>query len=125
MVITEQDVKTYFKVLAVLNEGLEEYGEWMERIEADPVAAGEAFLARLRTAPQSVKMNKLIQQLQGIMANDYDFFQKGARTQKEALQFLISNTLMSGAQLGVLEDVEENSDDLIKRIAMDSPEIIL
>jgi hypothetical protein len=124
MTLTEQDIKTYFRVLAVLNEGLEEYGEWMAKIEADPVAAGTEFMERLRRAPKSVKMNRLIQQLQGILDNNFDFFQKGASNQKEALQFLISNTLMSGAKLGVLEDVED-ADSLIQQIANDSPETIL
>lgn len=109
MVFTEQEVKAYFKILAVINEGLEEYNDWMTRIEADPVAAGQEFLRRLQ-ASQAKKPNvtrsRTMRQLEGILANDPSFFQSGSRNQRDAITFLISNSLMRAGGLGVREEIE-------------------
>ena len=120
MVLTEQDIKTYFRVLVLLNENLAGYEDWMNRVEADPVQAGEEFLVRLRAARRSVKVNRLITQLIGILADDYDFFQYPATNQKQAVQFLISNALLSAAKLGLGESV-----DVIQQIAEQSSDTVL
>jgi len=120
MVINEQDIKAYFKVLAVLNEDLDTYGEWMDKIEVDWLAALNEFIDIMRSGRDTIKKARLLRQALGIREGDRQFFQRGASNQKEATQFLISNTLLSGESLGVIEDVEA-SGDLIQQIAAHSP----
>lgn len=83
------------------------YQYYMQKVQTDPEGAGQEFLQRLRSSKpkrrdQQIKLIKTIEQLEKILQGDESAWQYGSRNITDAIQFLISNTLMGGMGLGVL-----------------------
>jgi hypothetical protein len=71
----------------------EEYQYFMGLAKQDPEAAATEFLQRLRKKPTKDTIHT-IHQLERILQGDQSAWQAGSRDMTQAVQFLISNSLM-------------------------------
>jgi hypothetical protein len=90
----------------------------MQLAQQDPMAAGQEFIQRLQQSPKrTASKMKTIRQLEQILAGDQSAFQAGSRDMTDAVQFLISNALMSASGMGVMrpgmEDVAKTVSNMI------------
>lgn len=123
--ITEQEIKTYFKVLSSMlcEDAFANYQKWLPKVEKDPIPSGMEYLRGLRQKltvmhdiKMKIKIQNLITQLEGILKGDTTMYQYPAKTQKEAIMFLISNAILSGGGLGVIESEEPRIDQIAESI---------
>jgi hypothetical protein len=96
MLLLECPWLTIEQALDIILEGREEvYMSWMKAAEEDPIQTAKDFRDTVAKGRKTAKGLEVIRQADGILSGDPSFWQYGAKSQKEAIQFLISNTLMS------------------------------
>lgn len=81
-----------------------EWQHYMDTSETDPLRAGTEYLAKLKTAKPNRNIMITIKDLEQILADpdDSSFWHHSARNFKEAIQFVIHNTIFKAHGLGVL-----------------------
>jgi hypothetical protein len=92
----------------------DDFRYFMELTQSDPERAGQEFLQRLQSGKQTAKSRKAAMQLERILSGDETAWQHGSASMADAVQFLISNTLMGGMGLGVFRPGMES---LVKDVA--------
>ncbi len=93
------------------------YGQWMQKIEQDPVVALEEFISMLQGGIKRVKGDRNKKKMLDTLRSANQIkegmgFQHGAKDMKEAVQFLVSNYLLSGSGLGVIKN-----EDIVTTVA--------
>ena len=79
----------------------ENYRYFMKLSETDPERAGQEFLQYLQKGKPTAQSRRTIMDLERILQGDINARQFGSEDIGQAIQFLISNTLMKGMGLGV------------------------
>ena len=82
----------------------QEWQYFMDMCETDPKRAGTEYLAILKAAKPTMSIVQTIKDLQRILADpdDSSAWHHSARNFKEAIQFIIHNTIFKANNLGVL-----------------------
>jgi len=82
-----------------------EYEYWVERINTDPDSAGLELLQAANTTRGSGRDNRKesIYQLEGIVADDPEFWQLGSESKRDALSFWLTNSVLSRSRMSVIK----------------------
>lgn len=76
---------------------------FMEKSQTDPAGAGQELIQFFKSRKPTKEGNDLIESLELILRGDKRGYNSQARNMTEAIQFIIFNTFLSGAGLGVIQ----------------------
>ena len=79
-----------------------DYQKWMDFASTEPLEAARQFMGLLKGKKLNRKTMKTIQQLEQIASGDEEAWQYSSTSPVDAVQFAISNAMMSGLGMGVL-----------------------